>query len=65
MLLSPLRQALAAEVRDESGLSPSCAEALGQCLRRLVSVEHGASLAAVFLLKPRSIPKTTSGKIAR
>ncbi|CAM9492519.1 unnamed protein product [Scytosiphon promiscuus] len=40
-------------------------EALAAEIRKAVSVEHGASLAVVRLLRPRTVPKTTSGKIAR
>jgi hypothetical protein len=58
------RQAFAAEVRDE-GLSPSCAEALGLSIRRVLAQTHNAQLSTLYLLRPRTIPKTTSGKIAR
>eukprot|EP00596_Hydrurales_sp_CCMP1899_P000880 CAMPEP_0119049522 /NCGR_PEP_ID=MMETSP1177-20130426/65205_1 /TAXON_ID=2985 /ORGANISM="Ochromonas sp, Strain CCMP1899" /LENGTH=305 /DNA_ID=CAMNT_0007026897 /DNA_START=996 /DNA_END=1910 /DNA_ORIENTATION=+ len=34
-------------------------------VRQAVSSEHGLTLSAVLLLKTRSVPKTTSGKIAR
>ncbi|CAM9681411.1 unnamed protein product, partial [Hapterophycus canaliculatus] len=40
-------------------------ESLAAEIRKAVSIEHGASLAVVRLLRPRTIPKTTSGKIAR
>lgn len=43
-------------------------ETLAQCVRAIqeaVSKTHGLTLSTVCLLKPRSIPKTTSGKIAR
>eukprot|EP00752_Nemacystus_decipiens_P001493 g1467.t1 len=40
-------------------------EARAAEIRRAVAAEHGASLAVVRLLRPRTIPKTTSGKIAR
>lgn len=33
--------------------------------RQAVSTEHGLTLSSVVLLKTRSVPKTTSGKIAR
>lgn len=36
-----------------------------QLCREVVSNEHGIGLAIICLLKTRSIPKTTSGKIAR
>eukprot|EP00903_Cladosiphon_okamuranus_P012305 g11537.t1 len=40
-------------------------EALAAEIRRAVAASHGASLVVVRLLRPRTIPKTTSGKIAR
>lgn len=33
--------------------------------RRSIAAEHGVMLSCVILLKTRTIPKTTSGKIAR
>ncbi|CAM9561215.1 unnamed protein product, partial [Choristocarpus tenellus] len=40
-------------------------EALVTEIRKAVTGAHGVSLSAVRLLKPRTVPKTTSGKIAR
>ncbi|CAB1114142.1 unnamed protein product [Ectocarpus sp. CCAP 1310/34] len=40
-------------------------QALAAEIRKVVAAEHGASLAMVRLLRPRTIPKTTSGKISR
>lgn len=36
-----------------------------ESIKEAVSGTHGVSLATICLLKPRTIPKTTSGKIAR
>jgi len=38
---------------------------IAQSIRDVVSAHHGLALSVVCLLKTRSIPKTTSGKIAR
>lgn len=38
---------------------------IAQCLRRAVSSEHGLRLHAVVLIPPRTIHKTSSGKIQR
>jgi natural product biosynthesis luciferase-like monooxygenase protein len=38
---------------------------LGAAIARLVAEEHGVSLHALVLLKPASLPKTSSGKIQR
>ena len=54
-----------AEVKEEALALASAASGLALEIRRLVTSEHGAALSGVYLLKPRSIPKTTSGKIAR
>ena len=40
-------------------------EGLNNQLRKIVSESHGVALSAIYLLQPRSIPKTSSGKIAR
>lgn len=38
---------------------------IAEGIRTAVSQEHSLSLSAVVLLKPRTVPKTTSGKISR
>jgi acyl-CoA synthetase (AMP-forming)/AMP-acid ligase II len=54
---------LVAEVRDES--TASVYEEISASVRSRVSNEHGVSIYALVLVKPRSIYKTSSGKIAR
>ena len=59
--------AVCVEVRDEKNLGGNNGGAKGvvKLVREAVVARHGLSLAHVVLLKPRTIPKTTSGKIAR
>jgi hypothetical protein len=52
-----------AEVKD--GVSPSQYDYIVQICRELASIEHGVGLKTICLLELRTIPKTTSGKIAR
>ncbi|EFJ28539.1 hypothetical protein SELMODRAFT_410953 [Selaginella moellendorffii] len=51
-----------AEVRDESKVDP---EQLTAHISSMVASEHGLSVASVRLVKPRTISKTSSGKIRR
>ncbi|XP_057823986.2 uncharacterized protein LOC131036178 [Cryptomeria japonica] len=50
-----------AEIRDEKIIKTDVAEQI----RMVVAAEHGVEIAAVKLIKPRTICKTTSGKIRR
>jgi acyl-CoA synthetase (AMP-forming)/AMP-acid ligase II len=50
------------EVRDDPGLD---ADAVIRTMREAVTRAIGASLSAVVLIAPRSIPKTSSGKVQR
>jgi len=54
---------MVAEVRD--GASSEECNKIIETSREQISLNHGVSLYAVCLLTQRSIPKTTSGKIAR
>ncbi|OJT19749.1 peptide synthetase [Archangium sp. Cb G35] len=56
------RPVLAAEVDARDGLD---ATAVVEAIRRAVSEEHAVHLHAVVLLRARTIPKTSSGKIQR
>ena len=38
---------------------------MAEAIRLLVASEHGVALSTICLIKTRTIPKTTSGKIAR
>ena len=49
----------------KDGVLASKYEEIVQSVREVVSYEHGVGLVTICLLKTRSIPKTTSGKIAR
>ena len=49
----------------KEGLPPARFRPTAEKARQVVSEEHGLGLKAVLLLAPRSIHKTTSGKIAR
>ncbi|CAM6101924.1 unnamed protein product [Calypogeia fissa] len=51
-----------AEVRDEKNVDHI---ELVSCIKSAVANEHGINVAYVDLIRPRSIPKTTSGKIRR
>jgi len=56
------------EVREPSKLGKDgckTPDELIEDIKYLISTNHGVSLSAVHLLHPRTIPKTTSGKIAR
>jgi acyl-CoA synthetase (AMP-forming)/AMP-acid ligase II len=53
---------LIAELRDPAKVDAS---ELAKLLRTNVSKVHGVQLAGLSLLKPKTVPKTTSGKIAR
>ena len=44
---------------------PKVLEGIMKNCRRNIAAEHGVMLTSVILLKTRTIPKTTSGKIAR
>lgn len=52
------------EVSSKSNLDSDCEEII-QKLRAAVNQEHSLALTYVVLLRPRTVPKTTSGKIAR
>ncbi|TYZ61922.1 hypothetical protein PybrP1_011302 [[Pythium] brassicae (nom. inval.)] len=54
--------ALVAELRDPEMTTKA---SLCGSIRRAVAREHGVQVTLVVLLRPRSIPKTTSGKISR
>ncbi|MBN1204898.1 MAG: LLM class flavin-dependent oxidoreductase [Myxococcaceae bacterium] len=56
------RLAVAAEVDVREGLDTSV---VVEAIRRAVAEEHSVHAHAVVLLQPRSIPKTSSGKIQR
>ena len=58
---------LVAEVTDAAAAASSAGDlaAAAAAVRAAVSAATGAALDGVFLLAPRSVPKTTSGKIAR
>jgi acyl-CoA synthetase (AMP-forming)/AMP-acid ligase II len=60
------RLVIVAELRspDPAGASPSL-EQLRQELRRTVAAEHGVRSDDIQFIKPRTIPKTSSGKIKR
>ena len=56
-----------AEVKDQSGKALPMEE-LAQVvkdLRKIVAADHGVAFSNVCLLRQKSVPKTTSGKIAR
>jgi len=55
---------IAIEVRDAKS-SKSKADEMISSIRTSISNDHGLSVDHVVLLNPRTIPKTTSGKIAR
>ena len=38
---------------------------MAESLRRVIAADHGIALSSVCLLKMKTVPKTTSGKIAR
>ena len=50
---------------DTLQASPKVLDDIARKCRRCVAAEHGVMLSCVILLKTRTIPKTTSGKIAR
>jgi hypothetical protein len=52
-----------AELREET--TPTQQQQVIDTCLRVVSSDHGIALHAVVLLKSRTIPKTTSGKVAR
>lgn len=52
------------EVPDAKVLDDECSK-LANALKSLISKENACSISHVVILKPRTIPKTTSGKIAR
>lgn len=53
------------EVRDESRIKKDAVLMLESQIKSVVAEEHGLQVACVNLLVPRTIPKTTSGKIRR
>jgi acyl-CoA synthetase (AMP-forming)/AMP-acid ligase II len=53
------------EVRDSGKTKGGSAEAMIDSIFQTVQSEHGLALRYVVLLEPRTVPKTTSGKIAR
>jgi hypothetical protein len=54
---------LIAEIREDVTLAQQ--QTIIETCLRVISTDHGIALHAVVLLKTRSIPKTTSGKVAR
>lgn len=52
-----------AEVKE--GVQPSQYDYIVQLCRELAAMEHGVGLKTICLLETRTVPKTTSGKIAR
>jgi hypothetical protein len=56
-----------AEVRDEalSGGGAAAFEPIVGAVTAAISAEHGISVTRLCLLKQKTVPKTTSGKIAR
>ncbi|MGY2061487.1 hypothetical protein ACW9HQ_41995, partial [Nocardia gipuzkoensis] len=56
------RAVIAAEVKSDD---PARLAEIEDAIRAAVSAEHAVTLAAVVLLRPRTIPKTSSGKIQR
>ena len=56
--------ALVAELKDGKTLPEVCAKLANQ-IRGSVNQEHSLGVKEVVLLKPRTVPKTSSGKIAR
>jgi acyl-CoA synthetase (AMP-forming)/AMP-acid ligase II len=59
------RIALVAEVDTEQLAKPRAADVVIAAIRRAVAEQHGVQLHAVVLVAPRTIPKTTSGKLQR
>jgi acyl-coenzyme A synthetase/AMP-(fatty) acid ligase len=53
------------EVRDEKKVRKDVVDLLVSQIKAAVSEQHGLQVAYVNLIKPRTIPKTTSGKIRR
>ena len=56
--------ALVMELRDSSTAQDVCADLANQ-VRSAINQEHSLSIVETVLLKPRTVPKTSSGKIAR
>ena len=52
-------------MKSDSGYSYAQLTAVVDICKAAVAAEHGLSLSSLCLLKPRTIRKTTSGKIAR
>lgn len=63
--LRELRARYARELAEGKDGTDGGAEEILAAIRRAVSARHGLALAAVLLLKPASLPKTTSGKLQR
>jgi acyl-CoA synthetase (AMP-forming)/AMP-acid ligase II len=59
------RIALVAEVDTEQLAKPRAADVVIAAIRLAVAEQHGVQLHAVVLVAPRTIPKTTSGKLQR
>lgn len=57
--------ALVLELREVPKDVNEACEPLVEVIRSVILQEHSLSLADIVLLKPKSVPKTTSGKIAR
>lgn len=53
-----------AEVKDDTITSAQLLAAI-EVIKSTITSEHGLGLSSVCLLRPRTVPKTTSGKIAR
>lgn len=54
---------ISSQLKD--GVDPAQYAGIVSTLRQRVSLEHGVALHCVCLLRSRTVPKTTSGKIAR
>ena len=54
-----------AELKVDAKASDPALQATADACRAAVGSEHGLALFSVCLLRPRTVPKTTSGKIAR
>jgi len=57
--------AMVLELREVPSNAEEVCEPIVQEIRKAVTQEHSLSISEIVLLKPRTVPKTTSGKIAR
>jgi acyl-CoA synthetase (AMP-forming)/AMP-acid ligase II len=58
------RIVIAVEVERKNPADVALQE-VAQSIRREISEQHGVSVSSVLLLKPFSIPRTSSGKVQR